>query len=491
MRRTVFFIVTFAVALGAARLDAQTPPGIPPPFVPPFAASPTMYVNNTSSAATDLNNPAGTPTKPRRSIPTMLPAGAFVEVRGGPYSISTLTVTAQGTSSKPAVIRGVGSPVLQGVYGSRLILVGRYIGIEGLVLDSVAINMSPDIAGVWIRSCVVRNYSPNAHSAAIAVNGRYVVVRDSEIHHNGDANSPVEIDIPGVFVLQGAVGVWVINNHIHHNGGDGVLVGVQGSPEPWPRGVFIGGNTIHEDRENAVDIKQARDVIVSQNTIYGYQVRNSSAGEAIITHYNAELVWILNNRVTSSNRGIVSSGARGYVVLGNVITQIRHSVYENYSPTNLYASAGIITYNTSNSYHVNNTIWFSDAGISMPGGIDRTQVVGNIIGAGAHHIGFGSSQWLAASVVDRNLLSGMTPRFVVSGAVKPCVAPACIAATPLFANASSLDFRPLPGSPAIDANVTSGLYSAFQAYYGAQLGVDAIGGRRPVRAYDIGAVEAP
>src|SRR5262249_22454864 len=130
--------------------------------------------------------------------------------------------------------------------------------------------------GVMIRNNVVRNYSPTVNSAAVAVNGQSVIVSGNEIHHNGSSTSPTEIDIPGVFVLQGANGAWIVGNSIHHNGSDAVLVGSEETTEPWPQNIYIAGNILHEDRENGVDIKNSRDVVVSNNTIYGYQVSSSS-----------------------------------------------------------------------------------------------------------------------------------------------------------------------------------------------------------------------
>jgi len=48
----------------------------------------------------------------------------------------------------------------------------------------------------------------------------------------------------------------------------------------------------------------------------------------------------------------------------------------------------------------------------------------------------------------------------------------------------------LAGSPAIDANLTSPLYSALEYYYGGRMTTDATGAPRPVGPYDIGAVES-
>src|SRR5512146_691896 len=81
-----------AMAQAPAAATAQGwPTGIP---AAPFGTSAdapraTFFVNSTDPAATDANNPNGTATKPRATIPTPLPAGAVVEVRGGPYTITT------------------------------------------------------------------------------------------------------------------------------------------------------------------------------------------------------------------------------------------------------------------------------------------------------------------------------------------------------------------------------------------------------------------
>ena len=48
----------------------------------------------------------------------------------------------------------------------------------------------------------------------------------------------------------------------------------------------IGGNLSHEDRENAVGLKTIRDVVVSQNTMYGYRSPQTSSGDAVVVGSN-------------------------------------------------------------------------------------------------------------------------------------------------------------------------------------------------------------
>src|SRR5262245_35403597 len=123
------FVLTLAVLAAAAPRNAvaqtafTTPLGIPTPSFgitqvarqqPSNWATATpgfYYVDATLSAATDLSNPYGTRAKPRRTIPTSLPAGAVVELHGtySTYHGSPATIVSAGTASAPVFIRGVGA----------------------------------------------------------------------------------------------------------------------------------------------------------------------------------------------------------------------------------------------------------------------------------------------------------------------------------------------------------------------------------------------
>ena len=80
-------------------------------------------------------------------------------------------------------------------------------------------------------------------------------------------------------------------------------------PRPGIFYVYIGGNVFHEDRENGVDLKTIRDVVVSQNVFYGYERSETSVGDAIVVGSNGydpqqgfgpDNVWILLNQIRES-----------------------------------------------------------------------------------------------------------------------------------------------------------------------------------------------
>jgi hypothetical protein len=395
---TAVLLLVFSANVASA---AIVPLGIPAPLfgLDQTAGTPTYHVNNTHPSATDTNNSYGTSTRPRRTIPSTLPAGAVVRVSGGPYALGNMTFNSQGTRTRPVMVIGVNRPVFKGDGASSwLRLSGTHLIVDGIVVDGGRVEAAG--TATVLRNSEVRNMN----STAVAISGSGTVIYKNHIHHNGDSENPIERDTHGVNVMPATYATYVIDNDIHHNGGDGIQVGSQNSAEPWARYVFIGGNRIYDDRENGVDIKKSRDVVVSQNSISGYGITSSSAGEAIVTHDKPQRIWILNNTVGYSEQGIVSSGAAGYVVAGNLIVGIRHRPSSSYDPRSVWGAAGILTYSTTDSVHVNNTVWASDAGISFANGTS-TIMANNIVGNRTEPTGdllFGSEMARKASIVANN-----------------------------------------------------------------------------------------
>lgn len=121
-------------------------------------------------------------------------------------------------------------------------------------------NVQPRTSG---SHHVFRNVRVHDHAGknGISLSGSNIVLADSEVDHN-QGN-----DRHGIYVGPGSDGVWILRNHVHHNGGDGFQACHGCSADP-PRNVYIGGNTFNSDRENAVDFKYIVGVIVEGNVIH-------------------------------------------------------------------------------------------------------------------------------------------------------------------------------------------------------------------------------
>ena len=144
-----------------------------------------------------------------------------------------------------------------------------------------------------------------------------------KIHGFGDrrVDAP-EQDYHGAKVM--GRDVWILDSEIYDVSGDSVQCG-DASRGDCQR-VYIGGGWFHDNRENGVDIKDSRDVVVSGVTMSGFRPTNSSPGEALIIHDDAYDARIFDNIISGAALGIVSSGAAGHVIDGNTIQASREGI---------------------------------------------------------------------------------------------------------------------------------------------------------------------
>jgi hypothetical protein len=240
---------------GSSGNDSSSPPpsgGEPPPSPPPPPPPPPGGGFQAIPAVPfDYLLPVGNATT-SGSLPATLSAGEVLGFTGQTVS-EDLSMTCAGTETNPAFVVGgtlTGSDDKFTISGSWCFFV-----------DTEFNNIQPHAENA--DHVVFRNI--NVHDITgkngLSLGGTNIVLTDSEIHHNqGD-------DRHGVFVGPGSDGVWILGNHVHHNGGDGFQACHQCSANP-PRNVYIGDNTFNSDRENGIDFKFIEDVIVEGNLVH-------------------------------------------------------------------------------------------------------------------------------------------------------------------------------------------------------------------------------
>ena len=400
----------------------------------------------------------------------------------------------------------MGNPVINGGGSLRdLGVSGSYAVVEGFVFDGMQVGLVGSYMA--LRSSEVKNYSPSSNSAAITGSGTNLVFYNNHIHHNGNASGTDEVDVHAVKFGTGSSSIWVVDNLIHENGGDEIQLGDANGSEPWVHHVYFGRNTGYGSRENCVDIKRARDIIVSQNDCSGYRPVSSSSGEAIVVHNAPERVWILNNKIHDSALGVVTSsnGSSPIYVVGNLFYRLQHSAGASYDPANLYAGGHAIQSWTTGEIHiVNNTIHDVDAGIAYAGGDASTvRIVNNVIGRllqTTHHVAIATSGAANKSTISNTLMQapsrikwGTTSTVRTVAALKsafPSQCGGCTDADPQFANAAAYDLRPGPASPLLDSAVVDPVYDTFRNLYGISIARDFTGASRPQGyTWDMGAYE--
>jgi len=463
------------------------------------------YIDNTDPNASDSSNPYGYPDKPRQTIPEItFSAGSYIEINGGPYVAGgQLVFTANGTSNAPVWFRG-GDASNKTIIRAETIPKGRYIFIENLKYDTnketigLRPHQSSTLDHVVVRNCEFSG--PGTLAGFSAVIGTFgepgnrfnnIVIYKNEIHHFG-VNDPSsqENDYHGIAVGSFTDHTWVLENTVHHNGGDSIQVGTASTDDPNRANyVYIGRNTFHDDRENAVDIKEANYIYVSENTMYGYESTATSEGGVVIAHNNPNDVWVINNKVSDAVYGLISTGSSNTYFIGNLISNTDVAIHFRGG-----VKGGVI----------NNTLYGYGDGIQISTGTPPYTIVNNIFAERSDPTGddirLYNSTLTNGTSIDNNLF------YQSSGDVRinwnstsinlnefksrysKCLN--CLVGNPLFKQPANLDFTILSGSAAESKGVETEIFNTFYTQTGLSIKHDIEGDPRPMNgAWEIGADE--
>lgn len=275
----------------------------------------THWVDN-SVECSDIGD--GSPSQPRCTLPSRLPAGSKVQVRGGPYMEMALLFS--GTKKNPVFVRG--STDKRVVFKGRrgLTLSGQYFIVENVDVARVQGGTANSYA---VRNSLIHEPVPGT-GGLITLMGHNVVFHGNDIWGNGSIHD--RKDRHGFNIGGGANNIWILNNRIHENGGDSIQFCHYCVRESngGPGAIYIANNVMFGDKENAIDLKEfTGPVIISGNDMSGYFRVTSGQGEAIRINDegNQGEVWMIGNYIHDSNICINprDSKARSYAV-DNVCT---------------------------------------------------------------------------------------------------------------------------------------------------------------------------
>jgi hypothetical protein len=467
----------------------------------------THYIDNTNGQATDTNNPYGTPTRPRQTIPGNLPAGSVVEVHGGPYTFTTggrTQLGGTGTATHPIFVRGVGASS-RPVFLRETEMLGTYVIVEYLDIstaDSVYVNGPNHHIGV--RHSIKRD-GVGRYNAALGVGGSSgnpahdVVFYDNQVHDNGAWDAPPsegDQDYHGLHVSHDAYNIWFLQNQMWHNSGDGIQINAGDGLASTIHHIYVGRNTAWENRQTGFWCKQARDVIFSQNVSHSH-LNADSSGAGMGWQYDHSNLWFIANECYDNLDGIRGASGDGATYLvGNLIHDNSETAINSWSNAAVYA--------------VNNTIYHCGRGISVETSTAlyaADNIVASLTASDYCHLYIFGGNMQSLSHARNNLFyqsGGAVKIEWDSSPMNVAVFEARYGApgrvegnregNPQFVDPASGDFHVQAGSPAVNNGTATGcvqeVYSTFSSLYGLNIAVDFDGTGRPVgAAYDIGAFE--
>ena len=529
----------------------STPLGIPePPFgIEETAGTPTYYIDPSHPNATDDGNTYGTVDQPRLTIPATLDLGPgdVVQVAAGEYTITPneLKIRGGGTAENPAFVRGI-SATDRPLFDKRVSFYqcDGYVIVENFAFTAApeltpGIEISGETHHIAMRNCEFTQLtaSPIRVFGVEPTGVHDVTLFNNLIHDNGDWLADFDEDCHGVAVGRYSYNVWILDNEFYHNSGNGVQVNASHKDyEETTHHIYIGRNTAHHNKQSGLWTKFADHVIFSQNRCFAAHPvypNPSSPGEGIGGQYGPAHAWIIFNEIYECDNGIRFSTEEGgggigrgenIYVLGNLIHDIHHSTldvtgeYEVPYDTDDAWSPGraVAIWHASATKHiVGNTFHNVDGGVYVTRQ-DNTVVIANNIfsevddfraGNGDLDVCIEQDSAAAVSLLHNNLFSDSArirwgsdrTLYTVSGfeTVFSDHGWDNHEGGPVFADASSGDFRPDANSAAIDNAVAYSAFDEFFTLYGIDIHKDLFGSQRPVDGdnsntaeWDIGAFEA-
>ena len=540
VKSTLILVLMLCIYV-ASSSEAAYAPGVPDPLFGLNETAPTWpdgwpsssvvnhyYIDNNHVQATDTGNTYGFPDKPRLTIPEIeYPEGAYIEIHNGPYDGGgQVILSANGTKNLPVWVRGVSDADRATITG-EVILKGRYIILENLHFrDTGRLGLrshnSSSLSNAIIRNSEFSGSNINVgNSAAIGVSGQsssnrfnHIVIYNNHIHDLGDYLSSSENDFHGIAVVTNADHVWVLDNHVYHMAGDSIQIGTASTAnENRVSHIYVSGNTFHEDRENAVDIKESDNVVISSNTLWGYKHTSSSSGEVLVIHNEADNIWVINNTVYNGNYGLLTSGSTNTWFIGNLIYNIHHDPEMPWDASSGYSSGTAIHFRgNSDGGVVNNTIFGYDNGIQLTQGNGvGYSIYNNILSERVEPDGVDirspNSTVSDSIAMDNNIIyhSTSSPAIYWEGYIFSVnefkntyeICNNCVSSDPFFVDQTAIDLSIKPysieaniTSPAMNTGVLHPAYSTFDSIFGESILFDMTGRAKPSgKSMEIGSFE--
>lgn len=366
-------------------------------------------------------------------------------------------IAVSGTAQAPITIKGAGMDA--SIIRGTVTIEGSYIVLEDLTVDvggadSDGVDLNPTAHDVTLRRLHLLNGS--GYGVRVGDDVARVLIEGCKIH-NFDAGSS---DAHGIGIKT-ARDITIRGCDIYGNSGDGIQVNTPDHPgyNRWAENIRIEGNRLHDNRENALDIKSADGVVFHGNQAWGYRSVDSSDGMAIQVQYGARNVVITANQIWDSAQGIeVTRGVKNgtdfpifpenILIAGNLIRAI---VDDGSGDSG--AGSGIIVRRSNNVRIYNNTVIDVDGaglyvGVSddtLPSGLD---VRNNVFGGATNDLRISRPAEAAGLIVDYNhYVSGRANGDPLSEWLAEGFERHATSGDPRLDSG----FLPAPGSPLIDS----------------------------------------
>jgi nitrous oxidase accessory protein NosD len=323
---------------------------------------PAQYKNQYVVSPQGDDKAAGSASAPFRSIGKAVSVagpGDLIRVLSGTYD-ERVVLKKKGTPAARITLQGEGSPRLTPGSGSGALLQFQapHWVVDGFELDLqgqavFAVTFQGDVTGSVLANSEL--HDGTLGGAITTYDGaKGATIENNHIH--GFEKTGGNGDSHGVVVQASSKDITVRNNDIHGNSGDSVqCLGPEGfSKLPPADGLVIENNHFYDNRENAVDIKTCKNVVVRNNRMHGFKPSSTAKGDAVVVHMSASNVTVEGNDISDAAKGISVGGNHEGPVPSGIV--VRRNRVHGITKASGGEGSGIRLENSDGTVVVNNTV---------------------------------------------------------------------------------------------------------------------------------------
>jgi hypothetical protein len=274
------------------------------------------YVQKGGSPACSDNNTYGTPTAPRCTIPSTIPAGSVVLVNGTYNNGSEIMINPQGTAAKPVFVRSFNPSSrarLQGKVRVGLTGTASYAIFDNLIVESGGGSTGKfGFHGTNNHHLVLRNsdISGSLTEGGVVVVGQNNIIYNNVVHDNGySANGQ---DNGGIFVgNDNSRNIWILDNTCYKNGQACGLVnpGYYSDASVGNQKiqyVYIGRNTAYNGQQSLFWSKHGTHIVFSENIGHdAVDLAQQDPPNCSGVQYAPSDVWFIFNTFYNCEAGVI------------------------------------------------------------------------------------------------------------------------------------------------------------------------------------------
>jgi hypothetical protein len=370
-----------------------------------------------------------------------------------------VSIAVSGTPDMPITIRGAG--IDASVIGGAVEVEGAYVVLEDFAVDvggadDDGVNIKAPAHDISLRRLHLHNGS--GYGVRVGTDTSGILIEQCVINNFNAGSS----DAHGVGILT-ATNVTIKNCDIYNNSGDAIQVNTPDYPGygRFATNIYVEGNRLHDNRENAIDIKSTDGLVFHNNLMWGYHAVSSSSGMAIQVQYDARNIVVTSNQVWASVEGIeitrgVKSGESYPVAPSNILIagNLIHDIVDDPGGDS-GSGSGIVVRESSNVRVYNNTIVGTAGsaiyvGISSNGSyVSRLDVRNNVLAGRLNDVRLAYDKTSGMTFDYNHYVNGIVNQKSLTSFVTAGFEAHATSGDPLLDAA----WAPVAGSPLIDSGV--------------------------------------